>query len=180
MTDSRTVVQQKLEEVRGDRPIVPLQGAQEALHIGMVELPWVEVVPGAEIQLLHVDLAQGLWVSRNRFQPGLEVDRHYHTGSVFGVTHSGSWFYKEYPEVVNRAGSYLLEPAGSVHTLVVPATNTEPTIVWFAIYGANVNVDAAGNVTALVDARMVLDGYRAYCAATGQSCEKLIVIGEAL
>ena len=99
---------------------------------------------------------------------------------MFGVTHSGSWFYKEYPEVVNRAGSYLLEPAGSVHTLVVPASNTEPTVVWFAIYGANVTLDADGNVIALVDARMVLDGYRAYCAAMGLSCDRLIVVGEGL
>ena len=42
---------------------------------------------------------------------------------------------------MNIAGSYLYEPAGSVHTLHVPATNTESTEVSFAIRGANLNLD---------------------------------------
>lgn len=47
---------------------------------------------------------------------------------------------------MNIAGSYLYEPAGSVHTLHVPATNTESTEVSFAIRGANLNLDEQGNV----------------------------------
>lgn len=69
---------------------------------------------------------------RARFQPGLTIQRHKHTGEVFAFTLKGSWKYFEYPEV-NTAGSYLYEPAGSIHTLHVPATNTEVTDVWFAI-----------------------------------------------
>ena len=37
---------------------------------------------------------------------------------------AGAWKYAEYPEV-NRAGSYLFEPAGSIHTLTVLEDNTE-------------------------------------------------------
>ena len=44
-------------------------------------------------------------------------------------------------------GSYLYEPAHSVHTLTV-SKDGEGADVWFAIYGANVNVDADGNVYA--------------------------------
>jgi hypothetical protein len=79
---------------------------------------------------------------------------------------------------VNTAGSYLFEPAGSRHTLVTPATDTEDMITWFAIYGANINVDEAGNVTSIVDARSVLDSYRSLCAALDLDCSKLIVMGE--
>lgn len=137
-----------------------------ALHRGEDELPFVTVDEGVELQLLQVDIPNGLWVIRNRFAPGSRVQTHKHTGQVFAFTQSGAWKYEEYPEV-NTAGSYLFEPAGSVHTLVVPDTNTEVTDVWFAIYGANLNLDADGNVELVIDAGMVLDFYRALCAEQG-------------
>ena len=137
-----------------------------ALHRGEDELPFVTIDEGIELQLLQVDIPNGLWVIRNRFAPGSRVQTHKHTGQVFAFTQSGSWKYDEYPEV-NTAGSYLFEPAGSVHTLVVPDTNTEVTDVWFAIYGANLNLDADGNVELVIDAGMVLDFYRALCAEQG-------------
>ena len=137
-----------------------------ALHRGEDELPFVTIDEGIELQLLQVDIPNGLWVIRNRFAPGSRVQTHKHTGQVFAFTQSGSWKYDEYPEV-NTAGSYLFEPAGSIHTLVVPETNTEVTDVWFAIYGANLNLDADGNVELVIDASMVLDFYRALCAEQG-------------
>jgi hypothetical protein len=84
------------------------------------------------------------------------------------------------PEQVNSEGSYLFEPAMSVHTLTVDASTTEPTEVWFAIYGANINLDKEGHVTAILDAATVLDVYRQGCAAQGLSCEATIVVGENL
>lgn len=138
----------------------------KAMHRGEDELPFIEFGEGQELQLLQVDLDAGLWVIRNRFQPGTEVPTHRHTGAVFAFTNSGSWKYAEYPEV-NVAGSYLFEPAGSVHTLVVPETNTEVTDVWFAIYGANLNLDAEGNVDLVIDAGLVLQFYRDMCASIG-------------
>ena len=137
-----------------------------ALHRGEDELPFVTVDEGVELQLLQVDIPSGLWVIRNRFAPGSRVQTHKHTGQVFAFTRSGAWKYEEYPEV-NTAGSYLFEPAGSIHTLVVPDTNTEVTDVWFAIYGANLNLDAEGNVELVIDAGMVVDFYTALCAEQG-------------
>ena len=96
---------------------------------------------------------------RTRFQPGVTIPTHKHTGAVFAVTLAGSWKYAEYPDV-NTAGSYLYEPAGSVHTLTVPESELEVTDVWFAIYGANLNLDADGNVEAVIDAQLVYDFYR--------------------
>ena len=71
------------------------------------------------------------------------------------MTFSGSWRYLEYPEV-NTAGSYLYEPAGSIHTLHVPPTNRETTDVWFAIRGANLNLDEQGNVESVWDAAFLI------------------------
>lgn len=137
-----------------------------ALHRAASELPFVEF-DDFQIQLLQVDIEAGLWVVRTRFQPGTTLQRHKHTGEVFALTFSGSWHYLEYPNDVNRAGSYLYEPAGSVHTLHVPKTNTEVTDVWFAVRGANLNLAADGSVESVLDAGALLEGYRGLCAAKG-------------
>lgn len=129
------------------------------------ELPFVDVGGGIGLQLLQVDLATGVWVVRNRFAPGTQIQTHKHTGHVYAFTISGSWHYLESPESVNTAGSYLYEPAGSTHTLHVPETNTEITDAWFTIYGANLNLDAAGNVEMVIDAPAILGFYRMFCAS---------------
>ena len=137
-----------------------------AIHRGEDELPFVDIGQGSTLQLLQVDIDQGLWVVRNRFAPGTTIDTHKHTGEVFAFTLSGSWKYREYPEV-NTAGSYLYEPAGSIHTLTVPEENTETTDVFFAIYGANLNLDAEGSIISVYDAGFIRDAYFALCEAEG-------------
>lgn len=131
------------------------------------ELPFVELGDGSTLQLLQVDVDQGLWVVRTRFAPGMTVQTHKHTGSVLAFTMTGSWKYLEYPNDVNRAGSYLFEPAGSVHTLHVPEDNDEITDVFFAIHGANLNLDPDGNVEMVIDAGGMRDFYFAMCEAAG-------------
>ena len=141
-------------------------GDPRALHRAVDELPMVDAGGGVGLQLLQVDIEHGLWVVRNRFAPGVKVQRHKHTGCVHALTFSGSWRYLEYPEV-NTAGSYLYEPANSIHTLIVPEDNTEVTEVVFAIYGANLNLDADGNVESVFDATTILEAYLAMCEAYG-------------
>lgn len=160
------------------RPIVPAHGLLDTMHVGADDLPWAEAGDGSAIQLLHVDLTQGLWISKTRLPPGYRVATHYHTGLVFAVTLQGSWYYEETPAAVNRPGSYLFEPAGSRHTLVTPADMQGDMIAWFAIYGANLNLDANGAIVSVTDARAALELYRGYCAALDLDISKLIVIGE--
>ena len=154
-------------------PMLP----KPAEHIGIHDTPFVTVSDMVAIQLLQVDLTQGLWVLRARFQPGFEIETHRHTGPVFAVTEKGSWFYREYPEVVNKPGSYLFEPAGSLHTLTTPANQSGETVVWFAIYGANINLDESGNITGVLDAPTVLQLYRALCAQQNLDGSKVIIHG---
>jgi len=137
-----------------------------ARHRGEDDLPFVDLGDGSDLQLLQVDVEAGLWVIRARFTPGYVVQTHKHTGEVYAFTISGSWKYAEYPEV-NTAGSYLFEPAGSVHTLTVPDTNEGLTDVWFAIRGANLNLDADGNVEMVIDAGLIRDFYLGSCEQAG-------------
>ena len=137
-----------------------------AIHRGDDELPWVEIGDGSLLKVLHIKEREGLWVIRNRFAPGYRVQTHKHTGPVFAYTETGAWRYLE-SDFVNTAGSYLYEPAGSVHTLVVPEDNTEPTDVFFAIHGANLNLDADGNVESVFDASSILQAYLLLCEAQG-------------
>ena len=76
---------------------------------------------------------------------------------------SGAWKYKEY-DYVNRAGSFLYEPANSVHTLQCIEDDTN---VWFHMYGANLNLDADGNVESVTDGASALAGYYALCELAG-------------
>ena len=133
-----------------------------ALHRGESDLPFVPYQEGVTFQLIQVDLEAGFFVVRVRGEPGRTIQRHKHTGEIFAFTSAGSWKYLEYPEV-NTAGSYLYEPAGSVHTLHVPPDNDGPTDVSFAIHGANLNLDAGGNVEMVIDAGFMLDFYLAMC-----------------
>jgi quercetin dioxygenase-like cupin family protein len=144
-----------------------------ALHRGESELPFVPYQEGVTFQLLQADVETGLWVVRVRFAPGVSIQRHKHTGEVFGFTLRGAWKYLEYPEV-NTAGSYLYEPAGSVHTLHALESNTEITDAWFAIRGANLNLDEKGNVETVLDAGAVLEIYRARCRQAGHPTTDVI------
>jgi hypothetical protein len=78
---------------------------------------------------------------------------------------------------VNRAGSFLYEPAGSVHTLHVPDSNEGPTDVWFTIHGANLNLDAEGRVESVLDAHAILPFYRAMCQAQHGVDPQVVVLG---
>ncbi|CAD5108423.1 2,4'-dihydroxyacetophenone dioxygenase family protein [Zestomonas carbonaria] len=159
-------------------PVVPREHAREAILLLEDDLPWVSLPDGSTIQLLHVDLNQNLWINRTRMKPGFGVDTHYHTGPVFAVTLQGEWFYKEYPDKVNKAGSYLYEPAHSIHTLCVAEDAEEIADVWFAIFGSNVDINEKGEVINILDAKKALAVYRALCAIEGKACDNLIVVGE--
>jgi len=138
------------------------------------DLPFVPLGDGTDLQLLQVDTEAGLWIVRTRWEPGVTIPTHKHTGAVYAFTLAGSWKYLEYPNDVNLAGSYLFEPAGSVHTLHVPETNTETTDAVFVIHGANLNLDEAGNVTMVIDAGFVRDFYVALCEQAGHGTPPVV------
>ena len=159
------------------RAMALTEPAPTALHRGQDELPFVDLGDTGLLQLLQVDLANGVWVVRNQFPPDTTIPTHKHTGHVYAFTQSGSWHYLESPEAVNRAGSYLYEPAGSVHTLHVPPSNDEVTDVWFTIHGANLNLGPEGQVETVVDAGLIYELYTAMAAAEGHTDLPIITGG---
>lgn len=134
-----------------------------AVHIGAPDLPFVEIGDGSKLKVIMIDEARELWIIENVFQAGYEVQRHRHTGPVYAYTTSGAWRYREYDDI-NRAGSFLYEPANSVHTLEVLEDETH---VWFQIYGSNLNLDADGQVESVSDGPHTLEVYRTLCAQAG-------------
>jgi 2,4'-dihydroxyacetophenone dioxygenase len=142
-----------------------------ALHLGAEDAPFVEIGGGNKLKVVQVDQDNGLWIVANIFQAGYEVQTHRHTGPVYAYTISGAWKYKEY-EYVNRAGSFLFEPAGSIHTLTAIEDDTH---VWFQMYGVNLNLDSEGNVQSVYDGAGTLEMYYALCDAAGLPRPEVIV-----
>ncbi len=143
----------------------------EAVHKGASDLPWADIGGGNKLRLLQIDEREGLWIIENIFMAGFQVQAHRHTGPVWGYTVSGAWKYKEY-DYVNRAGSFLYEPAGSVHTLMCVEDNTQ---VWFHMYGCNLNLDDDGNITSVSDGAGTLRGYLAMCEAQGLGVPDVVI-----
>ena len=137
--------------------------APTAVHLGVDEIPFVDMGGGNLLRVLQVREKESLWIIENVFQAGFEVQTHRHTGPVWGYTSSGGWKYKEY-EYVNRAGSFLYEPANSVHTLQCIEDDTR---VWFHMYGMNLNLDADGKVDSVTDGAGTLEFYLALCEEQG-------------
>ena len=144
-----------------------MTATQTAAKVPVVSLPQTELLtlnvndvpllrnalgPGINFQPLFLDPEMGIWTILGTFAPGVELPIHLHTGGVHGYTLKGEWIYKEYPDQPQTAGSYLYEPASSVHTFAVPETNTEDTVVLFIVNGANVSVTEDGQFHSVLDA----------------------------
>jgi 2,4'-dihydroxyacetophenone dioxygenase len=121
---------------------------------------------GVSLTPLFLDRENGVWVLYGKFAPGAVLPTHFHTGTVHFFTTKGRWNYREYPNDVQVAGSYLYEPGGSIHTFTVPADATEDAEGFMVVNGANVNfVDGAyQNIT---DAGSLEAMFLAFGKATG-------------
>jgi len=151
------------DTIPGVAPTAVPHAVPRAIHLGAEELPFVDIGEGSKLKVIHVDLGEGLWIVENIFQANYVVQTHRHTGPVYAYTTSGAWKYQEYDDV-NRAGSFLYEPAGSIHTLECIEDDTH---VWFQIYGANLNLDAEGNVESIFDGPGALEAYYLLAEAEG-------------
>jgi 2,4'-dihydroxyacetophenone dioxygenase len=129
----------------------------ELLTVNEKDIPLVRDAPGTGVHVkpLRLDIENGEWVVLATFAPGATVPLHYHTGVAEVYTLSGCWHYLEYPEQLQTAGSYLYEPGSSVHTFITPADNTEDTVIFVRVIGANINFDNDGNFHSILDAALI-------------------------
>jgi quercetin dioxygenase-like cupin family protein len=161
-----------------DQPLAP--AIPEALHIGTGDRPFADDfgAAGVALQLLHADVEAGTFAVRIRFQAGVQLPPHQHTGVVFAYTLSGEWSYLEYPDSPpNREGSYLYEPPGSTHTLKVADHNRGETDVIFVITGAMLVLDETGAVAAVLDAASHARDWPAALREQGKSVPEIILGG---
>jgi quercetin dioxygenase-like cupin family protein len=136
-------------------------------HVGDDEELWVNAGFGVGLKLVRLDASKGTWVIENRFEPGVRLQIHRHTGPVDAFTLTGRWHYLEY-DFFSVAGSYIYEPANSVHTLDVPEDNEGTTNVLFVIEGALLNLDADGGIESVTDGAAILEANMALLEAEGK------------
>jgi anti-sigma factor ChrR (cupin superfamily) len=153
----------KVDPKRDDTRVVPGES-----------IPWAELAPGIEIKMLRAGAADDRYVFMNRFAPGFTAPKHLHLGDVHGYTFQGRWHYFEY-DWHAKAGDYIFEPAGTIHTLHVPEDNTGPTIVLFVVDKGLDLYDGEGRVFMTQDAKTIDALYRAALAAKGIEYPKQVL-----
>ena len=82
------------------------------------DLPWVPFTPYSDEVLMkyfRIDPVRGEILVSMRFPPGIELQKHYHTGTVIGHTMRGAWRYLEH-DWVSEPGDTVYETAASSHT----------------------------------------------------------------
>ena len=131
------------------------------------DAPWADTGIGVLLKVVrydsharHLGDPQPLPAGRAAADPPPHrVGRRLHVGRVAGTTSSTT--------STSTPGSYLYEPANSVHTLHVPEDNTEDTDVCFIIEGALLNLAADGSVESVSDGPGTLEAYYALLEAQG-------------
>lgn len=91
---------------------------------------------------LLFNVAQGSWINLTRAKGEGVISRHRHPAAVTGYTLDGAWGYLEH-DWTARAGTFVFEPPGETHTLVV-RPNPGHMLVLFHNFGPFIKVDAAG------------------------------------
>jgi len=126
---------------------------------------WVPLAPGVSLRPFMFDVTNGQWSSLLRVDPGKSLACHYHTQVVHGYTLAGAWRYLEH-DWVAKAGTYIFEPPGEMHTLV--ADPQEGMTTFFVTRGSLIYTDrATGKQTGYEDVFTRLALCRSHYAAAG-------------
>jgi 2,4'-dihydroxyacetophenone dioxygenase len=83
--------------------------------------------------------------------PGAVLGTHYHVGDVYGMNMRGLWRYLE-SEWIAKPGTFIYEPAGEAHTLVVLEDSPESMMAFFVVRGALVYMEPDGTFKSYEDA----------------------------
>ena len=149
-----------------------VQGLQAILEMGLPdraiscdEIPWVPQGERVWFKPLRFDLANGRWVNVLKVAGGGKVNRHRHSGGqVLGYCLQGSWHYLE-RDWVARPGTFVYEPPGDIHTLVVD--EAEEMLTLFLLEGVIQYLDDEDNVIYQDDVFTKLERYRNFCRQHG-------------
>ena len=98
---------------------------------------------------LMFNVTDGSWVNITRARGDAIISRHRHSSPVTGYTLDGTWGYIEHPWTA-RKGTFIFEPPGETHTLVVRPEAGHMTVL-FHNHGPLMTVDEGGAVVGYVD-----------------------------
>ena len=108
------------------------------------EREWVPQGEQIWFRPLLLDRTTGTVANLLRVRRGGQLGRHIHHAPVWGYVIRGSWRYLEH-DWVATAGSFVFEPPGEVHTLVVDhVTHENEMVTFFVVQGGLVKVDEGG------------------------------------
>ena len=137
--------------------IVQLPGIQPEIAVQAIpddERVWVPQAPLVWFRPLLLNTVTGSWCNLLRVRKAGVLSRHIHPSWVTGFVIKGAWRYLEH-DWVEHEGSFVYEPPGEIHTLVVDeqagGAGVTEMITFFNIAGAMVYVDDAGKTTGYED-----------------------------
>ena len=107
---------------------------------------WVPYASGVWFQPCCFNVTSGGFSLVLKGLPGSMVGTHYHVAGVHGYTMRGRWRYLEH-DWIAEPGTYIYEPAGEAHTLVITEDSPEPMIAFFVVEGGLIYLDKPTNGT---------------------------------
>lgn len=119
------------------------------------------------VRPLLFDVTNGGWISILKAEGKGTIQRHRHAAAVTAWTMEGSWGYREH-DWLAKAGSFVYEPAGHIHTLFIDPSVGHMTAL-FHVYGPVIHLDPEGNVTSYDDVYLRLERYVKHCKEKGIS-----------
>ncbi len=145
-------------------------------EIALTALPddervWVPQAKDVWFRPLMLNTMQGQWCNLLRVRRSGVLSRHLHTNPVHGYVIKGKWFYREHDWVADT-GSYVFEPPGEIHTLVVPE-DCEEMITFFNITGCMYYVDEDNRHTGFEDVFTKIDMCRKHYETVGLGADYL-------
>lgn len=162
MTADPRKVPYALPQPYGMQPDIIIPGA---LDLDCDEALWVPQSPDVSFRPLLFNVTAGYYVNLLRVRRAGVLSRHRHNGAVQAFVLRGRWFYLEH-DWVAEPGSFVFEPPGETHTLVVPEDVTE-MITLFHVTGGYVYVSPDGVAEGYEDVFTKLELTRRHYLAKG-------------
>jgi len=135
---------------------------------------WIPYAEGVWIQPCSFNVTTGGFTVLLKGLPGAKLGVHYHVGTVRGYTMQGHWRYLEH-DWIAKPGTFIYEPAGEAHTLVITEDSPEPALILFVVEGGLVYLDKAvnGGFAAFEDGFTALELCRKYYREAGLDVRQL-------
>jgi 2,4'-dihydroxyacetophenone dioxygenase len=143
-------------------------GMQREIALAAVpvdERVWVPQAQDVWFRPLLLNTVSGGWCNLLRVRRSGILSRHRHPMLVVGYVIKGHWRYLEHDWIAEE-GSFVYEPPGEIHTLVVPDDCPE-MVTFFNISGAMIYLDEQGRQIGYEDVWTKIDMCRRHYAECG-------------